>query len=378
MKIIYLLLISILIFSFSLQAQKDTKKSMFRDHEDDAFDVSNFLNSTAGFLPVPSIITEPAVGYGGMLALIYFHKRKEQGVRPLGLSPTMTFGGGAYTENGTWAAFVGHQGSYHKDRYRYTGLLGYVSPNLTFYNSSLIPGRELSLEFNIEGSAVFQEFLFRPKKTIPFFTGLNYIYFSNEVTFESNLNIPGLDKLTRKTNMAGMNATFLYDKRNNTFTPTTGVYAQLEIGAFSEKLGGDSDFYNFDARVYAYAPIVKDKLFSGYRIHLASKGDDAPFYAQPYVKLRGIPAMRYQNHNIMTLETEWRWQFYKRWSLVGFMGAGEAVKDIEDIDGDFHAAGGGGFRYFLAKQYGIHAGVDVAKSSEDWAWYLTVGSNWLR
>jgi hypothetical protein len=34
---------------------------------------SGMLDSPAGLLPVPIIITEPAVGYGGGLAVLYFH-----------------------------------------------------------------------------------------------------------------------------------------------------------------------------------------------------------------------------------------------------------------------------------------------------------------
>ena len=56
-------------------------------------------------MPVPIIITEPAVGLGGGFALAYFHKRKgEQGDRPKGLSPTVSFSAGAYTSNDTWFA----------------------------------------------------------------------------------------------------------------------------------------------------------------------------------------------------------------------------------------------------------------------------------
>ena len=47
--------------------------SRFRDPVDSAFDVSRHLASTSGFLPVPMIITEPAVGYGGGMFAMYFH-----------------------------------------------------------------------------------------------------------------------------------------------------------------------------------------------------------------------------------------------------------------------------------------------------------------
>ena len=44
----------------------------FTDKEDGSFDLSDYLLLHRGALPVPIVITEPAVGYGGGLALAYF------------------------------------------------------------------------------------------------------------------------------------------------------------------------------------------------------------------------------------------------------------------------------------------------------------------
>lgn len=38
----------------------------------------------------------------------------------------------------------------------------------------------------------------------------------------------------------------------------------------------------------------------------------------------------------------------------------------------------GGFRYSIAKQYGMQAGIDVAAGPEGWAWYIVFGSSWMR
>ena len=365
-------------FIFIGPNQSQSFKDIFISEEDGAVDMSEFLNSTTGFLPVPIIISEPAVGFGGGLALAYFHKGKAQdnaGAR--GLSPTVSFVAGAYTSNGTWLAVGGHQGSYVKDRIRYLGVLGYVSPNLTFYGANFdrLDGK---YEFNMKGFLTLQELLFRVKKEIPLFMGLNYLYFSNDITFKTGLNVPGLEELTRRTNTAGINAVFLWDSRDNSFTPNTGIKSSLEIGRYDQALGGDNDYGNLDTRSYFYIPVLDKKLYSGYRLQVASKWGNVPFYELPFINLRGIPALRYQNDNVYTVETEWRWNFIKRWSIVGFVGAGEALVNYGDMFEDIKVAGGGGLRYFLAKEYGLHAGVDIARGPEIWAWNITVGSNWLR
>ena len=47
--------------------QRD-KSSRFRDPKDGQIDLSAFLAKPRAFLPIPLIVTEPAVGYGGGLA----------------------------------------------------------------------------------------------------------------------------------------------------------------------------------------------------------------------------------------------------------------------------------------------------------------------
>ena len=382
MRIQPLLFLFLLILAGSIQnsTAQSKFKEYFTDEEDGSVDLSGFLNSTTGFLPVPIIITEPAVGFGGGLTVAYFHKDKrerdvEKGEK--GLSPIMSFAAGAYTTNDTWLVAGGHQGSYLDDRIRYLGVLGYVSANLTFYGAEtdLIPGE---YEFNMKGFLTFHEFLFRPVAKTKFFVGLNYTYFNNRVGFKTGIDIPELEVLEFNTDMAGMNAVFLWDSRNNTFTPYKGLMSTIEIGSFSKAFGGDTDYGNFSFRSFYYKPIIPELLFSGYKLRVAHKWGDVPFYELPFIDMRGIRALRYQGSNVYSLETEWRWNLFRRWSLVGFVGMGEALEDYNQAFKNIKVAGGAGFRYFLAKEYGLHAGLDVARGPEEWTWHITVGSNWLR
>ena len=106
---------------------------------------------------------------------------------------------------------------------------------------------------------------------------------------------------------------------------------------------------------------------------------DNPFYLRPFIYLRGAPIMRYQGQEMAQIETELRWQFWKRFSLVGFVGAGAAWNDFAR----FHSTqtvvtGGTGFRYEIARKYGMHMGLDVAFAPDNTAIYVQVGSAWAR
>jgi hypothetical protein len=106
---------------------------------------------------------------------------------------------------------------------------------------------------------------------------------------------------------------------------------------------------------------------------------DMPFYLRPYVTLRGAPVLRYQGEHAAKVEAELRWQFWKRFSLVGFAGTGVAWNDLEGFEATQSVTtGGGGFRYELARRYKLHMGIDVAFGPDGPAFYVQFGSAWFR
>ncbi len=368
----------IIIAGFQLNAQKFNE--YFVDSTDNSLDVSGFLNSPAGFMPVPLLITEPAVGIGGGMAAVFFHNKKNfinsggKGQLP----PIMTVGAAAYTSNDTWFALAAHQGSYKNDRFRYTGAVGYASVNMGFYGAGILEG-EFRFDFNLKSIFTFHEFSFRPIKNIPLFTGFNYLYMGSEVNFLTGIDVPELEVLTENTNSAGMNFIVMWDSRDNSFTPSSGIFTAFDLGRYSKLFGGEVEYSNFANRTYLYIPTLEQKLVGGFRLYAQYKWGDVPFFELPFIQLRGIQAMRYQDNMVGVGETEWRWNVFNRWSLIGFIGAGYTSPKLHEVNfKELKAASGGGFRYLIAKDYGIHAGLDIARGPEVWAWYLTVGSNWFR
>ncbi len=54
-------------------------RSRFLDPDDGQLDVSSMLEHAYGFLPIPLVVTEPAVGYGGGAAAMFVRPRQEMG-----------------------------------------------------------------------------------------------------------------------------------------------------------------------------------------------------------------------------------------------------------------------------------------------------------
>ena len=65
------------------------------------------------------------------------------------------------------------------------------------------------------------------------------------------------------------------------------------------------------------------------------------------------------------------------WALVGFVGAGPTWGRHNSFsDGSDEVAKGAGFRYLIARQLGMHVGIDYAWGPEDETFYIQVGSPW--
>jgi hypothetical protein len=113
----------------------------FKDNQDGALDMSNWLVERKGFLPIPLVVSDPAVGYGLGAGLAFFHKSEEDIKRAkqkkedemLSLPPSISFAAGVYTQNDSWLLGAGHFGSWKKDRIRYLGAVGGADINLKFY-----------------------------------------------------------------------------------------------------------------------------------------------------------------------------------------------------------------------------------------------------
>jgi hypothetical protein len=89
--------------------------------------------------------------------------------------------------------------------------------------------------------------------------------------------------------------------------------------------------------------------------------------------------MRYQGDSVGSIEVEGRWQFDERWSAVAFGGGGSARTRRDEFDATRNVGSGGvGFRYRLARKFGMDVGMDLARSSGTTAVYLVVGNAWFR
>jgi len=356
----------------------------FIDPLDGQFDTSTWLIDNRGFLPVPIVITEPAVGAGLGAAAVFFHDNAAEDSKPAAddrlLPPSLSVLFGAATENGTWLAGGAHRGVWKDDHIRYLGALARASLNLSFYGAD---GGEVNgddgLDFNGDGWYLLQELMFRIPDS-DFFLGGRFDYLSMDIRFDDGDPASGLPPAQLGQNQtAGLGLLAGYDTRDNIFTPNRGVLAELEAMFHDGSWIGDFTYQKYRAAALFYWD-PHPKWVLGWRLDGRFVNGDPPFYALPFIDLRGIPAMRYQGEDVLVTEVEARWNFSGRWTLVGFTGVGAAEDSLDDLigsgDRDLRHTYGAGARYLIARRLGMQAGIDLARGPEDTAVYLQFGSAW--
>jgi Omp85 superfamily domain len=349
----------------------------FEDPDDGQLDLSEWLLDRKGFLPVPIIITEPAVGFGGGLFATFFREsiresasRKSEDGR---LTPPDIYAiGGAATENGTWMGAAGGMVSFDDDRYRWRGGLARVNVNLDFYGYG---GNLRPVGYNLDGWVSVQHGMLRLGPSDWWLVARwNYLDLKNRFDFESQ--VPQFGNIERTSKASGLGLSLEVDTRDNIFTPSRGYTGSIDATFYDPEWGSDTRFESYRGHAFGYWPIGKEFVLAG-RIDGRAADGRVPFFMLPFVELRGVPAARLQDQRTAVLETEARWNVTPRWALIGFVGGGKAWGTSTSYsDGTDTVARGVGFRYLIAKRLGLYAGVDVAKSTQDHAIYLQVGSAW--
>jgi hypothetical protein len=343
----------------------------------------------AGIVPIPIFVTEPAIGYGLGAAVGYFHPRKNEAEsEPVSISPALTTGtppdqatedgqkrpptitgvAAAYTEKGTWGVGVGHSASWRDDRIRYKGALAYTNIESTFYFGNI------PFNFSLEGGILYQDIKFRLGSS-DFMLGGMFSYVNMEGQFDLGDEVP-VDLGDSGLADSGLAAQAVWDTRDNTMTPDRGQLFELQAWRYDEALAGDFNYWKGSLRLLSFHQFG-EKFVLGLRLDLDGVSGDPPLWGYPWISLRGVPALRYQNELVGVVETELRWNIFTRWAVVGFVGTGSTTGDVlryEDVSGI--VAGGVGGRFLFRPQDDLWVGIDVAWGPEKAYMYIQVGHAW--
>ncbi|MFC1689134.1 hypothetical protein ACFL0N_00570 [Pseudomonadota bacterium] len=358
-----------------VSAQESEEEQEIEKEEEDRFRL----------LPIPIFITEPAVGEGLGVALALFHpvktgKSDDTRVATLGsmaeyssprkAPPVVTGVAGAYTNSKSWFGGIGHTNNWRDDSIRYTGLLAAAKINSSIYVLGL------PVDFSMEATMVFQDMKFRVAES-DFMLGAAISYMDAENKFGFGLpEIPEDDRFSSDLKNVGLALKAAYETRDNTMNPRTGQLVELNLWRYDDAIGGDYNYWSGKLKALSFHTFA-EKFTLGLRLDVSGVDGRAPFFAIPFVKLRGVPALRYQNKVAGAAEMEVRYLIGPRWEVSLFGGVGFASDDyplFENPDSIYNFGFGGRFNIFEA--HDVWVGLDIARGPEDWNYYIQVGHPW--
>jgi len=353
-----------------------TLRSRITDPADGKIDLSRFLAKPRAFLPLPLVVTEPAVGYGLGGAALFLQPRKEADDEGFD-RPDVSVVGAIATQNDTRVAFGGDARRWAGGRLR--TLAGAVAGrvNLDFYGFGDEASFDRAVRYSLDVAAAIVQADWQLAPRSPWSIGLRYVAADVQPRLRDTPVAPGLlDRVHVRVSAPA--ATLTYDSRDNVFTPTNGVYAATSYMVAREALGSTDDFERFRQSLMGWWPLGP-AVTLGTRADVQAASSSTPFFLLPFIGLRGVPAMRYPGERALAAEVEARWQFEPRWSLVGFAGAGRASTDRNgQTFRQGVGSGGVGVRYEIARKFGMHVGLDLAHSPGTTAVLLQIGSAWAR
>jgi hypothetical protein len=356
------------------------KHVTLKDSLDGALDMSDYIIYAHGFLVVPTVITEPALGGIGAAIVPIFLKKNDPVIDENGekriINPDMTGGIGVYTANKSWLVGGFRSGSLIKSRIAYRVMAGYGELNLSFYET-LPNSNDKEFEFNFHSGSFYGQALKQFKKS-KWSIGPQYLFLNSEITLPDD-NLPRFVKQKDKNSLVSqLGGAIQFDNRDNIFTPDKGIRFQSDFFWSDNSIGSDYDSWRLNYSAIGYYPIKK-KLIGGLRIEGAQTFGEPPFYLLPSINLRGIPSGRYQGDGTLMGEAEFRWDVYRRWSVMLYGGGGSAFDNWDQVfEKPLIYSYGTGFRYLIARKFKLRMGVDIARGPEDWAYYIVFGSNWFR
>ena len=199
--------------SYDCFSQKKERPNL-KDPEDGKLDLSDWIIEANGFVPIPLIITEPALGgFGGAMGLAFLNKVPNS-------PPNITTGLGGITTNGTW--FIGgiHSHNIPEKGLRYQIGTVYSNLNISLYRDLPVIG-EQEFKFNFKILPIF----FTGVKQIGssnWYLGAKYLFLWNRVSYAGELPdfIPNRQV---DSNVSNLGPVIQFDSRDNIFTPNRGT-----------------------------------------------------------------------------------------------------------------------------------------------------------
>ena len=208
------------------------------------------------------------------------------------------------------------------------------------------------------------------------YLGIRLVYSHVNTTFESDL-------LPEETlNLFGFGLASEFDNRNSVFNPNKGMNSKIRTFSYLESMGSSDTYHRINLEYNNYFSLGEKATILARFYGAISVGDSIPFSGMNVVgrdDLRGYTDGKYRANQVYDIQSEYRWNFYKKWGMVAFAGIAVATDDFKgnNYSGILSSAGAG-LRFMAIPSRRINIGVDAAIGKDDWGVYFRIGETFTK
>lgn len=354
-KLHYLILFFLIISS---QAYSQALPSGGGDGSSDLGD-KNF-----NFVPIPYLNYSRSLGFAiGAIPMAMYKVNPKDTISPASISGIL----GMYSTNDTWFAMFFQRFYLNEDNWRISAAGGLGSINFQFYLD--LPGAGY-IDYNTQADFLFAEMQRRVIGKL--YIGAHYMYTAFDTSFGSDTTVS-----FGETKLHGLGLKLSYDKRDDVYYPRNGSISELDWTKYPGFLENEFESNKIELDYNQYISTRKEKDVIAARVYGGFGIGELAFEQQFVVgrqDIRGYTQGKYRGDYLLAAQGEYRWNFHKKMSAVGFFGLATVFGSINENDDGIILPGiGTGFRYNIFPKYHMNAGIDVAAGKDDWGIYFRVG-----
>jgi hypothetical protein len=319
-------------------------------------------------LVVPIPMSSPTFGTGLILGGAYFYPQTEEqkSVQPA----SFTGAAAGYTDNKSWFGGVMQQNYWSEDKWRFTGVAGYLDLKLDLKPPETGDEESRPADWLVHGA--FVQARVSRRLWGKWYLGVTGRYL--DISQAIDLNEEDEDfNLQSDISSAGVGLTLDFDSRDLPSNAYRGRYLELKAMTSNQTNTDAGTYQSYRVRFRSYHQLA-DPLVLAWDVSACSKRGRVPLWDTCRLALRGFAATDYLGKQSMYAQAEVRWRFFRKWGMVAFAGAGR-VDDAFGGRGEGEAipSYGVGIRFMLLESQRINLRIDYARSDQgEEAWYLAV------
>jgi len=350
-----------------------------------AFVVANGQRSSAATKKrqEPSIAAIPMINYNrtqgailGAFVSKYYKLNKRDTISPS--SNTGIFG--MYTTQKSYVAMGFTKLYFAQDRWRVTAAVGTMDINFQYFMEDPAASTGNFYDYSTKANLLVLQVQRNIFKRI--YLGPTASFIKSTTTFGFP-DVSGHDSVSLST-LNNVGYIITNDTRDHVQNPTHGMFLNFKNQFYRSWAGSDYEFERYLITYNQFFNLNKqsEKKILAIRASFNIASGNVPFEGQTVVggdDIRGYSEGRYRDNQVYALQSEYRWNFYKRWGMVAFAGVATAVPKFSDISASGLLPGvGAGMRFKMLPKEKINIGIDGGVGKGDYSITFRIGESFGR